>query len=69
MKLDMILTSLDAEAPAMERTQSSKGSLHSSLSITPKKRASNEKLLSGKKIKPEPEQKIKSEVDESRYFR
>jgi hypothetical protein len=53
--LEMIFISLDAEA--LERTQSSKGGLHISLPVTPKKRASNEMLPTEKKIKPESEQK------------
>ena len=72
--LEMIFMSLDteAEAPAMERTQSSNGAFHISLPVTPKKRASKESLPNAKKSMSEPEQtpdpeqkKIKPDSDES----
>jgi hypothetical protein len=58
--LEMLFMSLDAETPAIERTQ-----LHVSLPVTPKKRASNERLPNEKKkIKPGAEQEIKSEIEQ-----
>jgi hypothetical protein len=72
--LEMIFMSLDteAEAPAMERTQSSNGAFHISLPVTSKKRASKERLPNAKKSRseseqtPDPEQKIKLDPDEQK---